>query len=176
MPPKRRRQRHCLNCGCLFLPDPRSRGRQRHCSAEDCQRKRRNADIRNWYRRNPDCLEYQRQLTRQWFKAHPHYSRRRRADNPCLLIQNRLKTRSRMRRIRGRRLFDKTNSIISQLNGNKQDTCFLTKGRRWLLLGLTKQTRLRFSKALWENRPPDLVALPALKSGYLLPVTAPGGP
>jgi len=56
-----------------------------------------------------------------------------------------------MRRKRQKHMFDKTNSILTELVGNKQDKCFLTKGRRWLLVGLTKQTRLRKAKYLWQN-------------------------
>ena len=176
MPPKRQRQKRCLTCRCLFMPDRRSKDKQRHCSGADCQRIRRNANIRDWYWRNPDCLESQQQSTRDWFKDHPDYSRQRRLDNPSVRRKNCLQSKIRMRKIRSRRLFDKTNSIISQLNGNKQDKCFLTRSRRWLVLGLTKQTRWRSSKVLWENHPPELVALPEINSGYLLPLGRSGEP
>ena len=163
---RRRRRRHCRYCGCLFLSDRRLKGKQRYCSSEACQRDRRNVNIRDWYKRNPDCLEYQRGLTRQWFKSHPGYSRTRRLKNPTLRKENLLKTRHRMRVLRRRELFDKTNSILTQLNKRQGDKCILTKSRRWLLIGLTKQTRWRSSKVLWENYSPRRIRLPVLRAGY----------
>ena len=168
----RRRKRRCLNCNRLFEPNYRCKEKHRHCSNADCQRKRRNANIRDWYRRNPESLEYQKSRVRQWFKSYPDYSQNRRKGDHSLRCKNRLQSKIRMRRIRNRRLFDKTNSFILQLNENKEDKCYLTKDRRWLICGLTKQTRLRSSKVLWENHPPELVALPEAKTGYLLPVPA----
>ena len=165
----RRRKRRCLNCGHLFDPNYRCKEKNRHCSDADCQRKRRNANIRDWYSRNPESLEYQKGLVRQWFRDHHDYSHNRRKHDPILRRENRLQTKIRMRRIRNRQLFDKTNSLISQLNGNQEDKCYLTRDRKWLICGLTKQTRLRSSKVLWENHPPEWVALPEVKIGYLLP-------
>jgi len=124
---RRRRRRHCRHCGCLFLPDRRSKGKQRYCSSETCQKERRNVNIRDWYERNPDCLEYQRGLTRQWFKSHPDYSLTRRLKNPALRKENLLKTRRRMRVLCRRELFDKTNSILTQLNKRQEDKCILTE-------------------------------------------------
>ncbi len=166
MKSRRRRRRHCRHCGSLFLPEHRLKGKQRYCSAEACQRHRRSGNIRDWYQRNPDCLGYQRELTRQWFRSHPGYSRTRRLQNPTLREENLLKTRSRMRVLRRRELFDKTNSIFTQLNKRQGDRCILTKGRRWLLVGLTKQTRWRSSKVLWENYSPKKIRLPVLRNGY----------
>lgn len=163
---RRKRRRHCRHCCCLFLPDRRLKGKQRYCSSEVCQRQRRSANIRNWYARNPDCLEYQRELTRHWFKSHSDYSRSRRLQNPALREANLLKTRRRMRVLRRRELFDKTNSILTQLNKRQGDKCILTKSRRWLLVGLTKQTRWRSSKVLWENYSPKEIRLPVLRNGY----------
>lgn len=170
----RRRKRRCLNCGRFFDTNYRCKQKHRHCSDADCQRKRRNANIRDWYHRNPESLEYQKGRVRQWFKDHPGYSRERRKNDPSLMGKNRLQSKIGMRRIRNRKLFDKTNSFLSQLNGNQEDKCYLTEDRRWLICGLTKQTRLLSSKILWENHPPALVALPKIKTGYLLPVPAKG--
>ncbi len=149
----RHRKRHCLNCHKPFLPNPRLKARQRHCSNPLCQKKRRNQNIRDWYKRNPDCLEYQRDKTREWFKKHPSYSCDRRANKPSLRDKNSLDSRARMCLKRRKDLFDKTNSIFSQLIDVKRDKCFLTKGRKWLVVCLTKQTRLRRIGALWQNRP-----------------------
>jgi hypothetical protein len=49
--PKKRR---CPFCTKHFRPDPRQGSRQRVCSGEDCQRKRRAKTQASWRARNPD--------------------------------------------------------------------------------------------------------------------------
>lgn len=79
---KRQRRRKCRHCGQLYMPDPRNRYHQHHCSAEECQRARQRAGQARW-RRRPENRNYFRgpaevERVRAWRKAHPGYWRRRR--------------------------------------------------------------------------------------------------
>jgi hypothetical protein len=49
--PKKKR---CLVCKKMFRPDSRVKDRQRVCSEEDCQHKRRSKTQASWRARNPD--------------------------------------------------------------------------------------------------------------------------
>jgi hypothetical protein len=68
-----------------------------------------------------------------------------------LLEHNRRQTRQRMRKLRGRKRFDKTKSILTQLTQGQGDKCYLTRGMQWLHVRLTKPSRWSRGKALWEN-------------------------
>ena len=96
---------------------------------------------RPWYLKNPDCLQYQRDLTHRWFKEHPHYQKTYRLNHPQKVCKNRQDAKIRMRRRRDKSVFDKTNSIMSQLVENKADKCYLNARSGWVYLRLIKQTR-----------------------------------
>lgn len=147
----KKRKGRCVHCRRLFRPDPRLESRQRYCSSQECQTKRQRMNESQWLCKNPEVLAYKRSQTREWLKARPDYSRRRRQANPKLLESNRNGSRGRMREIRGERRFDKTKSILLQLLGNKADKCYLTRGARWLHLRLTNPSRYSNLKVLWEN-------------------------
>ena len=73
--PKRRC--NCLNCKGHFLPNYRSRGRQRCCSKPECQKARKRASQQAWLRK-PGNEDYFRdaqnaERVREWQKAHPGY-------------------------------------------------------------------------------------------------------
>ncbi len=148
----RKRRKHCRCCGKLFYPDPRTKGKQRYCSKDECQTKRQRQNELDWRIKNPDCLEEQRVQSRQWHKEHPDYSKERRAGNPGILEKNRKDTKTRMQKIRGRRMFDKSKSILTQLVGNKRDKCCLTYNKRWLIVRLTKASPLSKPGSFWDNR------------------------
>lgn len=137
----RRRKRTCRICSQKFYPDCRQKNRQYCCGRSSCQSKRRSRNIRDWYLKNPDCLKYQQDLTRQWFLDHPGYRRHYRSAHPEAALKNRQDTRERMRGIRSRKLFEKTNSMFSEVVENKADKCFLNARSGWLHLRLKKQTR-----------------------------------
>ena len=137
-----RRRKRCLGCHRLFEPDPRTKGKQQYCSQAGCQKERQRKNERDWRRRNPECLQEQYELTRLWYKAHPDYSRQRRAREPELLQTNREQTRERMQKIRQRRRFDKSKLILTQVTELKADRCYLGRGYRWLHLRLTKASAL----------------------------------
>jgi hypothetical protein len=137
----RRRKRACRICRRMFYPDCRQRSRQYCCGHPSCQSKRRNLNNRNWYLKNPDCLQYQQGLTRQWFLNHPDYRITCRANHPETALKNRQDTRRRMRDIRNFKLFEKTNSMFSEVVENKADKCFLNTRSGWVYLRLKKQTR-----------------------------------
>lgn len=145
---KPKRQRHCKRCHDLFMPDPRSKGSQRYCSKEECQRYRQNKNRDDWYKKHPDCLEYRKSLTRRWFNERPGYSSGRRKHCPSLAAENKHKTRLRMKNMRQKTMFDKTKSILTQSIGVKEDKCFLIRRRTWVLACLTKRSRLKAAD-LW---------------------------
>ena len=151
MPP-RRRKRTCRVCRETFYPDCRQKRRQYCCGCSSCQSKRRNRNNRSWYLKNPDCLSYQRDLTRQWFLNHPDYQSLWRANHPETVLKNRQDSRRRMRGIRSRALFEKTNSMFSEVLGNKSDKCFLNARSGWVYLRLKKQTRYTEYGRLCQDR------------------------
>ncbi len=138
----RTRQKRCKYCAELFEPDPRAKGRQRYCSKSTCQARRQRLNEYTWRVKNPDCLDYQRGQSRLWHKARPGYSRKRRLKDPCLSRYNRDKTRLRMRKIRHKRVFDKSKVIFTQLVERQADKCYLTGRSRWLMMRLTKASPL----------------------------------
>jgi hypothetical protein len=140
--PSRTRQKRCRWCGALFKQDPRAKGRQRYCSKPACQTKRQRLNEKSWRIKNPDCLDYQREQSRLWHKAHPDYNRLRRLENPLTLRKNRNDTLLRMRKIRSQKLFDKSKVILTQLVERQADKCYLTHGSRWLMVRLTKASPL----------------------------------
>ena len=147
-----KRQKRCQACHQLFDPDPRTKGKQRYCSQESCQKKRQRKNERNWRRQNPKCLQRQYEFTRLWYKAHPDYSRRRREKDPYLLRANREQTRRRMQKIRQKRRFDKSKVILTLLADIKADKCYLARGYRWLHIRLTKASPLTASRLMWNNQ------------------------
>jgi len=83
----------CLHCNELFLPNYRSRARQRFCSKADCQKARKRASQQAWLAK-PENQNYFRDAdhatrVRQWQKEHPGYwknsarSQRRTLQDAC---------------------------------------------------------------------------------------------
>jgi hypothetical protein len=155
MPSTRRprtRRRRCKSCDGLFDPDPRTKSKQRYCSRSECQTKRQRQNEKDWRVRNPDCLVYQQEQSRQWHRNHPDYSHQRRVNDPEVLEHNRDQSRVRMQKIRGERMFDKSKVILTQLTGGKEDNCYLTHGGKGLYVRLTKASPLSRRGALRDNR------------------------
>ena len=80
---KRRRRsskRKCLHCGEMYVPDPRTRDRQRHCSAPECRRASKAWRQRRWLSKaeNHNYFRgfHQVERTRAWRRAHPGYWKR----------------------------------------------------------------------------------------------------
>lgn len=168
---KRTRQKRCKWCGELFTPDPRTKRRQRYCSNAACQARRQRLNEAAWRVRNPDCLEDQRAQSRQWHTTHPDYSRKRRLNDLCLLQENLTQTRLRMRRIRGKKLFDKSKVMLTELVTRQADKCYLTQGYRWLMLRLTKASPLSKLALMEDNRPRLKRAANRLPRGHLYDVS-----
>lgn len=148
---ERRRKRSCRACHKKFYPDYRQKKHQQHCSAVSCQTTRRSQNVQDWYLKNPDCLRYQRDLTRAWFRERPDYQGVYRNTHPSIVCKNRLDSKTRMRRKRGQILFDKTNSMFSQLLRDKADKCYLNIRSRWVHLRLIKQTRYTRYGVICQN-------------------------
>ena len=144
---KLKRQKRCKACQELFQPDSRTKGKQKYCSKAECQNSRQRQNEKDWRKRNPDCLAYQYEQTRQWNKAHPDYSRQRRAKDPQLLKNNRRLTRNCMKKIRAKKRFDKSKVILTQVVGENKDKCYLM----WLHVGLTKASPLSRQGSLSDN-------------------------
>ena len=76
---KRVRNRKCLGCGELFIPDPRTRDRQRFCSKPECRCKSKAWRQRRWLKKkaNKDYFSGPDQVARvqDWRKENPSYSK-----------------------------------------------------------------------------------------------------
>lgn len=163
---KRTRRKHCLACTVIFEPDPRTKDKQKYCSNPNCQTIRQRKNERNWRKRNPECLKQQRQQTREWLKIHPKYSFQRRQKNPQVAKSNRINTRVRMKKIRQIKLFDKSKVILTQLSGDKQVKCYLTRGNQWLYMRLTKASPLSRLPIIRHNKHKVINNLPKIKWLY----------
>jgi hypothetical protein len=146
------RRKRCPNCGELYTSDPRTKGTQRYCSKAGCQNKRQRNNERAWRLRNPECVEEQYERSRLWHEARPDYSRKRRSANPGIAQENREQTLVRMQKMRNKKLFDKSKSILTQLAGGKGDKCYLARGSRWLFVRLTKASLLSKPAYMSDNR------------------------
>ena len=80
------------------------------------------------------------------------YSRQRRNATASLLRKNRIQTKFRMRKLRAKKLFDKSKVILTQLVGSKSDKCYLTRGGKGLYVCLTKASPLSKRGSLGDNR------------------------
>lgn len=149
--PWRKRQKRCLCCHDLFLPDPRTKNKQRYCSKPQCQEVRQRKNEKKWRQRNPECVALQQEQSRQWHKAHSDYSRQRREQNPQIVIKNRIHTCLRLRKFRQKKMFDKSKLILTQLTGNKADSYCLSRGNSWLHIRLTKASLLSKVVSLNDN-------------------------
>ncbi len=77
---KRVRKRKCLNCGELYLPDPRTRDRQKFCSKPECKRASKARSQRRWLSK-PENQQYfsgpeNVDRVRAWREKHPGYSKK----------------------------------------------------------------------------------------------------
>jgi hypothetical protein len=79
MKPEARRCK-CLHCKMLFVPDYRNRGRQKYCSAPECQQVSKRARQERWLSKPENCDHFRGaenvQRVQQWRKAHPGYWKR----------------------------------------------------------------------------------------------------
>lgn len=85
---KRKRKRKCRCCGKMYLPDPRTRDRQKYCSASECKRASKKERQRKW-RSKPENRNYfscpeNTSRVQLWRNSHPGYWRR------CRKTQNTL--------------------------------------------------------------------------------------
>jgi hypothetical protein len=74
------RYQKCSFCGQLFIPDRRSRGRQRFCSVTECKRASKALSQKRW-RDKPENKDYWRgpeqvERVRVWRKEQPEYWKR----------------------------------------------------------------------------------------------------
>lgn len=81
-------QRKCMSCASFFLPDARSAGRQRYCSAAECRRASKAASQAAWLAQpnNQDYFSGPVHVARvqAWRAAHPGYGRGKARAAPAL--------------------------------------------------------------------------------------------
>lgn len=146
------RRKRCKSCNELFDPDRRTKGRQRYCSKSRCQSIRQRLNEKSWRERNPECVAYNQEQVRKWFKDHPGYSSQRRKIQPGVAIKNRNDTCLRLSNKRAKNMFDKSKSILTQLIGNSNDKCYLAHGGKGVYICLTKASPLSKRGSLIDNR------------------------
>ena len=77
---KRKRKHKCLHCGKLYIPDPRTIDRQKHCSAPECKRASKAWRQHRWLNKteNKDYFRGSQNTDRvqTWRRSHPGYWRR----------------------------------------------------------------------------------------------------
>lgn len=147
--PLRSRRKRCLSCQELFDPDPRTKGHQWHCSKTQCQAMRQRQNEKNWREDNP---ESRKEQNRKWRQKHSDYSRQRRLAQPLVEEKNRKDTRVRMENLRYMAMFDKSKSIMTQVTGGNVDKCYLTHGKKWLMVRLTRASPLSKPVFIRHNR------------------------
>jgi hypothetical protein len=76
-----------------------------------------------------------------------------------------------MRKIRARRLFDKSKVILTQLVEKQGDKCYLARGCRWLMVRLTKASPLSRLPFMKDNRLRLKRAVNRLPRGHLYDVS-----
>lgn len=81
-------QKHCLNCGQLFHPDPRTAQFQKFCGHKACQQARRRRNLRRWRSLHPDYTKHYQPKVRAWAKSYPNYWRHYRLTHPEYVKQD----------------------------------------------------------------------------------------
>lgn len=85
---KRVRKRKCLGCGELFVPDPRTRDRQRFCSTSGCQCESKAWRQRRWLKKKANKAYFSGAehvvRVQNWRKENPGYSKRARLRKKAL--------------------------------------------------------------------------------------------
>jgi hypothetical protein len=79
----------CCNCGDLFVPDARNKGRQKYCFKPACRKASKAASQRQWLNK-PENQDYFRcpdnvRRVQQWRKDNPGYRRRQRRNRTVAL-------------------------------------------------------------------------------------------
>ena len=78
---KTSQQKRCLFCGRFFCPKKHVGNRQISCLRSECQKKRRQAQQKNWRNANPGYFKGRYEHTKEWRRANPGYQKRWRAEN-----------------------------------------------------------------------------------------------
>jgi hypothetical protein len=89
LPMKRTKVCKCLNCGELYIPDYRSRERQRYCVRPQCRTASKAISQKRWqakpengnYFRSPENTD----RVKEWRKEHPGYWRRKKSPRGSTL-------------------------------------------------------------------------------------------
>jgi hypothetical protein len=82
-------KRRCRHCRCYF--QPLRNPDQAYCSAEICQKKRRNRWKRNKSKRDSDYRDSKKFAQEKWRQSHPSYYKQYRSRHPDYTSKNRAK-------------------------------------------------------------------------------------
>ena len=80
-------RRRCPHCRCLFIPNPRIKGRQKTCGKQQCRRELKRQSNKDWRSQHSDYFQgmysHQKEVygsraayKKQYRKQHPDYVRR----------------------------------------------------------------------------------------------------
>ncbi len=83
----------CPNCGCLFIPDYRNRGRQNYCRKPECRKASKAASQKKWSEKQENQNYFSGPMNvkrvQEWRKKNPDYSKRLKKP---IALQDRLNT------------------------------------------------------------------------------------
>ncbi len=89
-----KRRKRCAHCGRLYHPSPRVK-KQRYCSADECQRERRNRAQRERRKWDKDHRGNDRDSRKRWAEKNPDYWKEYRKNRPKYTEKNRVRQRRR---------------------------------------------------------------------------------
>jgi hypothetical protein len=93
-----RLRKRCRFCRRMFLPDPRTKGKQIACLRQACRRQRKKEGQEAQARRNPGYFKGRYANTRKWLDEHPGYITEYRDRNPLARQKHRECERRRRKR------------------------------------------------------------------------------
>lgn len=96
------KSKHCLYCGDIFQPDPRTANFQNACPKPSCRKARKHQSQRQWVGDNPGYFEGRYANTKLWLARRPGYLKDYRAEHPEYVAADNCGRRERKRRARRR--------------------------------------------------------------------------
>jgi|GEM_PF-2046357 len=82
------KRKRCPFCRCLFIPDPRRKGRQTTCGRQECRRNRKRQSNEEWRARHPDYFRSMYQQQKETYGTRSEYKKKYRKENPEYVRRN----------------------------------------------------------------------------------------